>query len=482
MADVLTFPSHTTFRDPACSVEVRPDAAYRSIYAPFDRDILEFLSLPLAGELVAAGRLIASEALPGRRDGEALVLRHPRVSFQSYPWEWPPTLWLAAAELTLGLCLELLEHGWLLKDATPLNVLFRGIQPVFVDVLSIERADPHQPIWLAYGQFVRTFLLPMLAHARLGWPLETAMTRRDGVEPEEMYAALSWVQRLRQPALSAVTMPTLLAGNKKLAGSKTLQAGSVSSRAVEDAELARHILTKTLKTLQSHMRKAAPKRHASTWSEYAETATHYSEADHARKRSFVAAALAAAQAGVASGPSAEPQPMRVLDVGCNTGGYSNLAADLGAEVVAIDTDLQAVDRLCASLKGSGKNILPLCVDLAHPSPAIGWENREAPAFLSRCHGHFDAVMMLAVLHHLLLRNQIPLSRIAALCAGLTTRHLILEWVPQADPKFQELLRGREAIYAHITEAAFRGAFAEHFEVADEMLLANGRIMLHLVKR
>lgn len=393
-----------------------------------------------------------------------LVLRHPRVSFQSYPWEWVPGLWLAAAELTLNLCSDLVERGWILKDATPLNVLFEGTRAVFVDVLSIQRADPNRPIWLAYGQFVRTFLLPMLAHARLGWPLQTSLTRRDGYEPEELYPALSWAARLGQPALSAVTLPSLLASTKKI------QAAGVASRSVQEPELAKQILLKTLRTLLSQMRRVTPTHRASTWSNYAETATHYSDEDHARKRSFVTQALTNAT------------PRRVLDVGCNTGVYSNLAADAGAEVVSIDTDLQAVDRLCASLKGSGKNILPLCVDLARPTPAVGWENRENASFLSRCDGHFDTVMMLAVLHHLLLRNQIPMDRIAALCSRLTTRHLILEWVPPADPKFRELLRGRDTIYEDITEAAFREAFAQHFAVCDELKLANGRTMLHLRKK
>ena len=463
MAELLTLPSLPTFRDPAGSVEIRQDGAYRSIVAPFDAEILEFLALPLAKKLVAEGRLVASEVMSA--DGaETLVLRHPRISFQSFPWEWAPGLWLAAAELTLTLCSELVEQGWLLKDATPLNVLFQGTAPIFVDVLSIERMDPHQPIWLAYGQFVRTFLLPMLAYSRLGWPLQTTLTRRDGYEPEEIYAALSWPARVRQPALSAVTLPSLLASNKKM------QAGSVASRAVKEPELARHILLKTLRGLLAQMRKVTPAHHSSTWSDYAETAFHYSEEDHARKRSFVSKALEAAR------------PAHVLDVGCNTGVYSNLAADAGAEVVSIDTDVQAVDRLCASLKGSGKNILPLCVDLAHPSPAAGWENREYASFLSRCSGHFDTVMMLAVLHHLLLRNQIPMERIAELCHRLTTRYLILEWVPSADPKFHELLRGRDSIYAHITEDAFRSAFAEYFATVDELPLANGRIMLHLAKK
>ena len=463
MAELLTLPSHKTFRDPAGSIEIRPDGAYRSVRAPFDAEILAFLELPLATELVAQGRLVGSEVVSLSSD-ESLVLRHPRVSFQSFPWEWAPGLWLAAAELTLNLCSDLVRQGWLLKDATPLNVLFQGTQPIFVDVLSIERMDPHQPIWLAYGQFVRTFLLPMLAYSQLGWPLQTSLTRRDGYEPEDIYSALSLLARLRQPALSAVTLPSLLAGNKKM------QTRSLTARPVKDPDLSKQILLKTLKGLLSQMRKVTPAYHSSTWSHYAETATHYNEEDHARKRSFVAGALAAAR------------PVSVLDVGCNTGVYSNLAADAGAEVVSIDTDLQAVDRLCASLKGSGRNILPLCVDLAFPTPAAGWENSEYAGFLSRCDGHFDTVMMLAVLHHLLLRNQIPMDRIAALCNRLTTHHLILEWVPPADPKFQELLRGRDAIYAHISEASFREAFAEYFTIIDELKLANGRTMLHLQKK
>lgn len=442
---------------------MRTDGAYRSIHPPFDAEILAFLALPFAAELVAQGRLIASEVV-SPVCADTLVLRHPLVSFPSYPWEWAPTLWLAAAELTLNLCSDLVEQGWLLKDATPLNVLFQGTRPVFVDVLSVQRAHPHQPIWLAYGQFVRTFLLPMLAHTQLGWPLQVSLMRRDGYEPEELYPALSWAARLRQPALSAVTLPTLLANRKKM------QAGGIAARSMKEPELAKQILLKTLNNLQSHMRKAAPAQRSSTWSNYAATATHYSDEDHLSKRSFVSQALANARPG------------RVLDVGCNTGVYSNLAADTGAEVVSIDTDLQAVDRLCASHKGSGKNILPLYVDLAHPTPAAGWENRENTSFLSRSDGYFDTVMMLAVLHHLLLRNQIPMERIAALCSSLTTRHLILEWVPPTDPKFQELLRGRDTVYQHITEAAFREAFAKHFIVRDELKLANGRIILHLLKR
>src|ERR1700678_1408633 len=340
MAEPTSSPFPRTFRDPAGSVELRPDGAYRSLHAPFDAEILAFLALPFAAELVADGGLVASEIVTPATATDTLVLRHPRISFQSYPWEWAPALWLAAAELTLNLCSDLVQRGWFLKDATPLNVLFQSTQPIFVDVLSIQRSDPNQPIWLAYGQFVRTFLLPMLAHSRLGWPLQLSLTRRDGYEPEEVYPALSLASRITRPALSAVTLPSLLAKTKK--GSS----GAVATRSVKDPDLAKEILLRTLGTLLKQMRKVTPAHRSSTWSDYAETANHYSHDDHEEKRRFVRVALGKAP------------PSKALDVGCNTGVYSNLAADAGAEVVSIDTDLQAVDRLFAGLKVRGKNILP----------------------------------------------------------------------------------------------------------------------------
>jgi hypothetical protein len=110
--------------------------------------------------------------------------------------------------LTLNLCEEALADGWILKDATPLNVLFTGTRPVFVDILSFERRDPHSSIWLAYGQYVRTFLLPLLMNRMLSWPLSLSLFKRDGYEPADCYAALGWGRRLSRDALWPITLPT----------------------------------------------------------------------------------------------------------------------------------------------------------------------------------------------------------------------------------------------------------------------------------
>jgi len=461
---LLSAPPLPTFRDPAGSLELRADGAYRQVRSPFEGELLALLELPFFQRIVASGRLVASEVVSRPSDSEALLLRHPLIFFPSYPWEWPPSMWQAAAELTLNLCRELLQEGWILKDATPLNVLFQGTDAIFVDILSIQRADLGQPIWNAYGQFIRTFVLPLLAHTQLGWPLQSTFTRRDGYEPEEIFAALPWYSCLRQPALTTVTLPMLLSKLKR--DGKTGQ----QTRLFEDPDLVRDVLLHSIGGLRKRITRTRSAFKASHWSGYVDNSAHYSPADHASKRSFVTRALAAAQS------------RRVLDIGCNTGAYSLVAADAGAQVVAIDSDPQTVERLCQSLKGQGKNVLPLCIDLANPTPASGWSNAESTSFLSRCAGRFDTVMMLAMIHHLLIGSQIPLDHIATLCRSLTTDHLILEWVPPTDEKYREIVRGREAIYEHITEAAFRAAFAAFFITTEELTLENGRILFHLRKR
>src|SRR5207249_3979296 len=92
------------------------------------------------------------------------------------------------------------------------------------------------------------------------------------------------------------------------------------------------------------------------------------------------------------------------------------------------------------------DLLPLVVDLAQPTPATGWDNREWPGFLERARGQFDAVLMLAVLHHLLVTERVPLPAILALAAALTRDLAIIEFVAPEDPMFRRLARGREGLH------------------------------------
>ena len=65
------------------------------------------------------------------------------------------------------------------------------------------------------------------------------------------------------------------------------------------------------------------------------------------------------------------------DLGANTGDYSRLAAAGSEYVLSMERDSAAVDLLYRALRREGPgNILPLVVNLADPSPSLGWRCRE----------------------------------------------------------------------------------------------------------
>jgi SAM-dependent methyltransferase len=454
-----------TFRDPAGQLLLTRDDALRRVRAAAAEEARAFLDSALRRDLERSGDLVASEfvdvgvesANDPASDAGDFWLRHPRIDPISYPWEWTPAQWCTAAELTLRVACKAIDAGWTLKDATPLNVLFDGPRPIFVDVLSFERRDPHSSVWLAYGQFVRTFLLPLVAAKYLSWPLEATLFARDGYEPAALYRALPRWRRLSPALLDVVTLAALFEGK----GAKPQKAKPATTH----PDLAAHILRKRLSRLGKQIRNTVGQENKSQWSRYVQTASHYQPADIEDKQQFVRDTLAACR------------PARVLDIGANTGTYSLMATAAGAKVVALDSDAAALEQLWHSADSGQKPVTAMVANVARPTPAAGWRNREQLSLLDRLTGGFDMVLMLAVIHHLILREQLPLAHIGELCASLTRRWLILEWVPPSDPMYQEWLRGRDHLYGHLSERDLGEAFAPHFGVTGRKELGNGRVLL-----
>ncbi len=465
-----------TFRDPAGSLHLEDELAVRRIHASSREPVLEFIGSPLCQRLQQRGDMVHSTV----DDSPAgLRLLHPRVPVPSYPWEWTPSQWLAAADLTLTLCEEALHEGWVLKDATPLNILFIGSRPVLVDVLSFERHDPARQhpeasIWLPYGQYMRTFVLPLLMNRLLRWPLAQTLFKRDGYEPSSLYEALRWRQRLSPAAFWPVTLPRLLDKRESGRGSGPTKTGPVQSGPVQpeaaarkqpkDPELTLHILRNTLKTLRRLTHRAMPEQNTSDWSQYKGSLTHYSSQESAQKQDWVRQVVE------------QNHPARVLDIGANTGEFSALAANAGCEVVALERDEAAAEQLFLMSRGQKLAIQTIHADLSRPTPAVGWENGENSSLLDRLEGRFDLVLMLAVIHHLLLMEQIPLGSIVELCHRLTRLHLIVEWVPVSDPMYQSLMRGRDSLYGSLSEADLHTACDGRFLLLERHPLDNGRVL------
>lgn len=143
------------------------------------------------------GSVVATEpveraALPDLLSGPgAGVLRHERVPFVSYPYEWPFSMLKDAALLQLSLNQRALDADLALKDASPYNVQWRGARPVFIDVGSFERLRPDEP-WAGYRQFCMLFLYPLMLQAYKDLPFHAVLRGSlDGIPPHDARAILA---------------------------------------------------------------------------------------------------------------------------------------------------------------------------------------------------------------------------------------------------------------------------------------------------
>jgi len=470
---------YSSFRDPGGCVVLHEGRVLRVVNEAGRENLACYFSSPTANRYVENGKLIRSwlidpAQLPevelpqchGDSDGHAVV-EHAKVAFVSFPYEWSPSMLYEAGRLTLQLASDLLPEGVGLKDATPFNILFRATDPVFVDVLSFEFRERDNPIWNPYAQFVRTFVLPLLVNRHFHLRLDQIFaTRRDGLEPEEVYELCGWIRKLLPPFLTQVSLPTSL---NRWASRQSGWLYSCSSRM--EPKKAAFVLSNSLQRLRRQLESAAPNGTGrSRWVKYYEIDHHYSDEAERIKRGFVENALC------------DFSPKRVLDVGCNTGAFSIMCARHNADVVAIDSDPAVIDDLWRQARAARLKILPLVINFSQPSPGIGWRNRECASFIGRAEGSFDTVLALAVIHHLMVSDGIPLRDVMELLARLTTNLLVVEFVAPADVMFRRLSRGRDGLFAHLSADNFERVCAQHFNILRSRQVQQTRTIYLLQKR
>src|SRR5205807_5043336 len=134
----------------------------------------------------------------------AAVLRHERLPFVSYPYEWTFSMLKDAALLQLDLLLAALGHDLILKDSSPYNVQFKGARPVFIDVGAFERLRAEE-LWVGYRQFCMLYLYPLLLQAVKGVSFQAWLRGSiDGITPAQMRRLMSFRDRFRRGLFTTV--------------------------------------------------------------------------------------------------------------------------------------------------------------------------------------------------------------------------------------------------------------------------------------
>ena len=452
-------PLASSFRDPAGFVFRRGGVLHRAILAPGRVHYDRLMSSGLYEELTAAGLLVPHEevaaGLEGREDLYKLI-RPEEVPFVSYPYEWSFSQLQDAALATLEIEKRALLRGLSLVDASAYNVQFRRGRPVLIDTLSLRQAVEGEP-WTAYRQYCQHFLAPLAVMAlrdiRLGQLLRVHL---DGLPLDLASSLLPFGSRRRVSLLLHLHLHAR--SQKRYEGREA---------AVTRRKVARQALLGLVDSLESGTRKLRWQPAGTEWADYYED-TNYTAEGQADKRRAVESFVA------------EVRPKTVWDLGANVGTFSRAAAAAGAQVVSFDIDPACVERNYLRVRdGKEPNILPLLMDLANPSPAAGWENMERLSFLER--GPADAVLALALIHHLVIGNNVPLERAARFFAR-AGRTLLIEFVPKSDSQVKRLLVTREDIFDRYTQADFERAFSGPFEIRRRVPVSGSDRTLYIMEK
>lgn len=450
-----------SFRDPKGQVYVGHDRVYRTVTQAgaddyeFVRSSGLFESL-IADDLLIGLKEVDCDSLGSQAADARYLLEHPKLPFISYPYEWPFNALRAAALLQLDIYLRAMSHGVTLSDATAYNVQFQGPQPIFIDHLAF-RPYREGEYWLAHRQFCEQFLNPLLLRAKAGLP-HNAWFRgsMEGITSKELNAVLPFRKKFSWNVFTQVVMQASL---------QKASAGEDGRRIIKNStKLSPTAYVNIIEGLRRWISDLkTPSNEMSVWGGYADD-NSYGSNEARQKKNFIGRFTAAVK------------PKMIWDIGCNTGNYSKVALDSGANLaVGFDFDQLALDQAYARARKEQMNFLPLFLDASNPPPNQGWTQTERRGLNERATG--EAVIALALLHHLAITKNIPMTYIVDWLTSLAPNGVI-EFAPKSDPMVQELLGHREDIFDDYSEDALLSRLRLHGEIIEiEKITDGGRKLI-----
>ena len=379
----------------------------------------------------------------------------------TYPFEWSAPGLRDAALLWIDLNLELVRHNLATLDSHPWNILFDGSSPRFVDIGSLAPLDDVDlnAVWAEFrGYFLHPLHLMAMQQRRIARNLLKDFTQP--VSREEF----NFMSRRRPRLLNTI--------EARLTDRLRHAAPSVKNVLRRTRDRFRKLSENAAGSKQGYFRKVLEKLRAevlgvdfrptpSSWVNYYETFTDFEKRqDWSSKQSEVWEALD------------RFKPKSVLDIGSNTGWYSQLATRAGSRVVSLEMDEACLDRMYTDAASKKLSLIPLSMDIRNPSPAYGWNRGVYRSAEDRLGS--DCVLALALVHHLVFRQLGDFELVVDALSRFTRRNLIVEFISKEDSWVREWWNEG---YSWYTLENFLTCLRKSFREAVVLPVAGPRILI-----
>lgn len=449
----------SSFRDPSGFLYFRGKQLFRQINSSYKENYDYLISSSLYETLTSKNLLIAHTEVKSKRSSDSQIYKKIKpkiIPFVSYPYEWCFGQLKDAALLTLQIQKLSMKKNMSLKDASSYNVQFVDGKPIFIDTLSFEKYRKGNP-WIAYRQFSQHFLAPLfLASYKDIRLIQLLKNYIDGIPIDLASKLLPLISYLNPSILGHIHFQA-----------KSQQVLSKKPATITPKKLSFESLFTLIENLESTIENLELNKSESFWEKYYED-TNYSKAAFKQKEDIVEKLLL------------KVRPKIVWDIGANIGYFSRISGNMGALTVSIDSDPMAVEKNYRDIKEkSVKNVLPLVNDFINPSAPLGWANEERQSLIGR--GPVDCIMALALIHHLVISNNLPFEKIAKLFSEIS-KNLIIEFIPKRDSNVKLLLSQREDIFKNYTFKEFERSFRKYFNIIDSIKIKQSKRIVYLMNK
>ena len=452
---------HASFRDPSGFLFRSNGVLYRQVNQIYAPEYDHLINSGLYHNLESIGRIVSHEEInisPLRPEISYKVIRPEEIPFISYPYQWSFSQLKEASLVTLNIQERALQAGMSLKDASAYNIQFSGGKATLIDTLSFEFYQEGRP-WVAYKQFCQHFLAPLSLMAKKNIELGKMLRLYiDGI-PLGLASELLPITTKLDPGLM-MHIHLHARAQEKFAG-RTGEQSRIKN------EVNKQALLRLLESLKKTVRKLDWEPSGTNWGSYYED-TNYSDAAFKHKIQIITQWVK------------EIHPKQVWDLGANNGVCSRRAAEQGIFSISFDIDPAAVEQNQRRVKSAKEdNILPLLMDLTNPSPSIGWRNWERESFMDRRPA--EMVFALALMHHLAISNNVPISMLAEFFREIG-RWLIIEFIPKSDSQIQTMLQSRLDIFDQYTQVEFEHIFKKYFRIHQKEQIQESKRFLYLMEK
>lgn len=393
---------------------------FRAINTDSVNKVRKILSCGLIDELVKERLFPKTTETNYKLNGYGLVLEHQKINCLTYPYEWSFYMLKDAALTILKVNLIAKKYDYQIKDGHGFNIMFDYATPMFVDLGSFVEIDDNYNGWSVYESFIRHLYYPLRI-----WAGGNGYIAQRILSYTNEYLSHSSYYLYRNPIYRMFNISKIQGLLKIWFKYKQLTIYPSELIKIKRPGLIGKLLVffkemnllpfrvPDISHLYNKVEKISKKQTFTQWGKY-----------HDQFRNDGRLLGSSPRFDRIIEIIKKYDMESVLEIGGNQGHFSRLLLERTGlkNVICTDYDENAVDQMYRIARSENIKLNPVLMNFMYPT----FVNND-PTTYERFKS--DAVIALAITHHLILTQQIPIDNIFAEISKYAKRYVFIEFMP-----------------------------------------------------